>query len=561
MKEQSKFFAAMYLRLSRDDNMKAEHDGNVMANGVSKAESNSIGSQRELIRSFLNEQEDIELYDIYVDDGFSGSNFDRPEFKRMTKDIEAGRVNCVVVKDLSRFGRDYIEAGRYLEKIFPALGVRFIALTDHYDSISADAGERQIVLPVKNFMNDSYCRDISAKVKSQLEVKRKAGECLSPFAVYGYRKSEESKNKLVADDYAAEIVRRIFRWKIEGMAVSAIAKKLNELHILSPREYKKSMGLNYLGGFSGISASQWSSSSVKRILTNEVYLGHLLQGKTEKVNYKVKKSVEKPKEEWVCVKNTHESIISDSDFEVVRNLLKADGRVSPESKSLSPFMGILFCGDCGEQMVRRRIRYKESGKVYYICSTKNRGEGCSRHSIEGNTLKELVGIAARRYANDFLIQSKLSEQAKEKETNLEAVAGFRKESDRLKQEQDKYYGLCAGLYDDLRQNVVTKEEFERLHKEFQRKAEELGEAQEQQQGLIRRMLQNGVIGASRLAKFQDSLKLTEIDRHTLTSLIKRIYVYENKRLEIEFYFQDKYRIMQEYDTMLSEQESGRERSA
>ena len=217
----------------------------------------------------------------------------------MMKDIEAGRVNCVVVKDLSRFGRDYIEAGRYLEKIFPVLGVRFIALTDHYDSISADTGERQIVIPVKNFINDSYCRDISTKVKSQLAVKRKAGECLSPFAVYGYRKSPENKNKLVVDDYAAEIVRRIFRWKIEGMAVSAIAKKLNELHILSPKEYKKSTGLNYRGGFTGGSGSQWSSSSVKRILTNEVYLGHLLQGKTEKVNYKVKKSVEKPKEEWV----------------------------------------------------------------------------------------------------------------------------------------------------------------------------------------------------------------------------------------------------------------------
>ena len=288
----------------------------------------------------------------------------------MMKDIEAGRVNCVVVKDLSRFGRDYIEAGRYLEKIFPVLGVRFIALTDHYDSISADTGERQIVIPVKNFINDSYCRDISTKVKSQLAVKRKAGECLSPFAAYGYRKSPENKNKLVVDDYAAEIVRRIFRWKIEGMAVSAIAKKLNELHILSPKEYKKSTGLNYRGGFTGGSGSQWSSSSVKRILTNEVYLGHLLQGKTEKVNYKVKKSVEKPKEEWVRAENTHEPIISDSDFEAVQNLLQTDGRVSPESKSLSPFMGLLFCGDCGEQMVRRRVRYKESNKVYYICSTK-----------------------------------------------------------------------------------------------------------------------------------------------------------------------------------------------
>ena len=560
MKEQTKFFAAMYLRLSKDDNAKAKGDGDAIS-CISKAESNSIGSQRELIRSFLNEQEDMELYDIYVDDGFSGSNFDRPEFKRMMSDIEAGRVNCVIVKDLSRFGRDYIEAGRYLEKIFPALGVRFIAVTDHYDSISADIGERQIVLPVKNFINDSYCRDISTKVKSQLAVKRKAGEYLSPFAVYGYRKSPENKNQLIVDDYAAEVVRRIFRWKIEGMAAFAIAKKLNELHILSPCEYKKSMGINYRGGFNSGYASQWSSVSVKRILTNEVYLGHLLQGKTEKVNYKVKKSVAKPKEEWVRVENTHEPIISDSDFETVQNLLKVDGRVSPETKSLNPFMGLLFCGDCGEQMIRRKIRYKESCKVHYICSTKNRGEGCSRHSIEEAMLKELVGIAVRRYANDFLMQSKLFEQAKEKEINLEAVAGCQKEIVRLKQEQDKYDSLCRGLYDDLRQDVVTKEEFERLHREFQRKAKELGEAQEQQHDLIRRMLQTGVISASKLAKFQDALKLDEIDRYTLTSLVKRIYVYENKRIEIEFYFQDEYQIMQEYVTARSKQESGRERSA
>ena len=189
------FLAAMYLRLSRDDSdvgAVTDKDGRL------KSESNSIGNQRELIRAFIHEQQDIELYDIYVDDGFSGSNFDRPEFNRMMKDIEAGRVNCVVVKDLSRFGRDYIEAGRYLEKIFPVLGVRFIALTDHYDSISADTGERQIVIPVKNFINDSYCRDISAKVKSQLAVKRKAGECLSSFAVYGYRKSPENKNMIVS---------------------------------------------------------------------------------------------------------------------------------------------------------------------------------------------------------------------------------------------------------------------------------------------------------------------------------------------------------------------------
>ena len=557
----NKFYVAMYLRLSRDDNA-----GNA-TNGTSKAESNSIGSQRELIRLFLNEQADMELFDSYVDDGFSGSNYDRPEFKRMMTDIEAGRVNCVVVKDLSRFGRDYIETGRYLDKVFPALGVRFIALTDHYDSLSADTGERQIVLPVKNFINDSYCRDISTKVKSQLAAKRKAGEYLAPFAVYGYRKSAEERNRLVVDDYAAEIVRKIFSWKIEGMAVSAIAEKLNELHILSPKEYKKSAGFNYRGGFSGSSGTKWSSSAVKRILTNEVYLGHLLQGKTEKVNYKVKKSIQKPREEWVRVENAHEPIILRSDFEIVQNLLRTDGRISPKSREVSPFMGLLFCGDCGEQMVRRRVCYKDSEKVYYICSTKNRGEGCTRHSIEENTLKEIISIAVQKYVNDFLRMERFFEEARKKEANLDTVTGCQKEVARLKQEQDKYYSLCAGLYEDLRKGVVTKEEFERLHGEFKRRAEQLSKAQEEQEKLIQKMFRSGVACAGRLAELRESieqsgfLELGEIDRHTLASLVRRIHVYEDKRIEIEFYFQDEYQIMQEYVATSLAQGDGGERSA
>ncbi len=550
VKEQKHFYAAMYLRLSREDSdvgtitdsgKPGEKDG------IFRAESNSIGSQRELIRSFIRGQEDIELFDCYADDNYSGSNFNRPEFKRMMSDIEAGRVNCVIVKDLSRFGRDYIETGRYLERVFPVLGVRFIALTDHYDSFSAEAGERNIVLPVKNFINDSYCRDISTKVKSQLAVKRGNGEYLAAFAVYGYSKSPDDKNKLIVDEYAAGIVRKIFKWKIEGMAVSAIAEKLNELHILSPKEYKKSLGLNYQSGFSVSDYSRWSTSAVKRILSNEIYLGHMVQGKKERINYKVKKCVEKPKEEWVRVENTHDAIISTDDFSIVQNLLKADGRISPERKELSPFMGLLFCGDCKEQMVRRVNRYKGTEKIYYICSTKNRGEGCSRHSIEETVLKELSGTAIRQYANDFLEQERLFTQAKECEANLQAVIQYNKEITRLKQEQDKYYSLCAGLYEDLRTGVITKEEFERLHNEFQRKADKLSAAEENQEQLVREMFKAGVLSAGRLEAFKDSLELKEIDRHTLASLVKRIWVYEGKRVEIEFYFTDQYQAMADFN--------------
>ena len=461
----------------------------------------------------------------------------------MMRDIEAGGVNCVVVKDLSRFGRDYIEAGRYIQKTFPALGVRFIALTDHYDSLQADTGESSIVLPVKNFINDSYCRDISTKVKSGLEVKRKNGEYISPFAVYGYRKDKENRNRLVVDEYAAGIVRKIFAWKIAGMAVAAIAEQLNGLGILSPKEYKKSLGLKYNSGFSGAGRSLWGSASVKRILTDETYLGHLLQGKTQKVNYKVKKSVEKPKEEWVRVENTHEPLVSEDDFQIVQNLLKSDSRLGPGMEKAGLFAGLLFCGDCKEQMVRRVNRYKGKEKVYYICSTKNRGEGCSRHSIEEEVLKGLVEKTVKKYANTFLEEKTLFDRAKEKEEGSPAISAYDKEICRLKEEQDRYYSLCSGLYEDLRAGVITKEEFERLHGSFKGKAAQLEEAQKKQESLIKEMFKKGILSAGRLKAFQDCVELKELDRHTLGSLVKRIYVYEDRRIKIEYYFMDQYRVM------------------
>ena len=552
--ERKIYDAAMYLRLSRDDE---DRDGRV------KTESNSIGSQRDMVRSFIREQEDIELYDVYVDDGYTGSNFDRPDFKRMIGDIEAGKVNCVIVKDLSRFGRDYIESGRYIQKKFPAQGVRFIAITDNYDSITADTGESSIVLPVKNFINDAYCRDISTKVRSQFEVKRKNGECVAAFAVYGYLKDPADRNHLVVDGYAADIVRRIFSWKVEGMANAAIAKKLNELGILSPKEYKKSIGINYRGGFSNAGTGEWSSVAVKRILTNEVYTGTLVQGKTEKINHKVRKSTSKPENEWIRVENTHEAIISEDQFGVVQNLLGSDGRVSPETEKASPFMGLLYCGDCHEQMIRRVNRYKGKTKVYYICSTKNRGEGCSRHSIEEETLKAVAGETIRKYANAFLEEKELFDATKSLETNFDAVTQYDKEIERLGKEQDKYYSLLSSLYESLKSGVIGKEEFERLHRDFEGKAKEIEAAKKKQESLIKEMFKKGVVSAGKIENFKSCLELRDIDRQTLASLVKRIHVYEDKRIEIEFYHMDMFQAMRDVNENRKEKAGGvpAERSA
>lgn len=514
------FYTAMYLRLSRDD-------------GDSfKSESGSITNQKGLIRDYIRKQQDMELYDIYSDDGFSGSNFLRPEFKRMIADIEAGRVNCVIVKDLSRFGRDYIETGRYLQKIFPSLGVRFIALADNYDSFFADRGESSIVLPVKNFINDSYCRDISVKVKSGLEARRRNGEFISPFAVYGYVKDPEDKNHLIIDEYAAVNVRNIFKWKIEGMAVSAIVKRLDSLGVLSPREYKKSMGVKFNGGFSGKGRSLWSSASVKRILSNEVYLGHLVQGKSQKINYKVQKVIAKPEKEWIRAEHTHEAIITEDDFNIVQNLLKSDSRKSPDMNKPGRFAGLLFCGDCGEQMVRRVNHYKGKTKVYYICSTKNRGEGCSRHSIKETVLTEITDYIITKYANIFMDTKKSFNNIEKPKANLDIISVYNKEILRLKEEQNKYHKFCQGLNEDLKDGVITKEELERLYNIFNEKARKLEQSCKEQENLIEEALQKRRNCTFRINGFGN------IDRHTLSSMVKRIYIYEGRRIEIEFYFTD-----------------------
>ena len=233
--QQGKIRAAAYLRLSIEDG--------------DKAESNSIGNQRELIRDFAAERPGLHLVEEYADDGYTGTNFERPGFKRMMEDIKSGKINCIIVKDLSRLGRNYIEMGKYLEQIFPMMGIRFIAINDNYDNANTESSDSDsIVVPFKNLLNDSYCRDISIKVRSQLDMKRRKGEFIGGYAIYGYCKDERNKNRLVVDEYAADIVRSIYRRKLEGMSAQAIAEQLNSENVLAPSEYKRLCGLNYHSG-------------------------------------------------------------------------------------------------------------------------------------------------------------------------------------------------------------------------------------------------------------------------------------------------------------------------
>ena len=538
------YHTAIYLRLSRDDED---------IDGSAKRESDSISSQRELARSFVREQPDMELFDIYIDDGYSGANFDRPDFKRMMADIENGNVNCVVVKDLSRFGRDYIEAGRFIQKTFPAFSVRFIAITDHYDSLTADQSTTSLVIPVKNFVNDSYCQDISEKVKSHQRVKREKGKFIGAFAVYGYQKDHEDKNKLVIDEYAAKIVKNIFTWKLDGMSNLAIAKRLNENGIFSPLEYKKSYGEHYSTGFQAGIVSKWSAVAVKRILTNEIYTGMMVQGKREKVNYKVDKILEKPESEWFKVEGTHEAIVSKEDYQNVQRLLKVDTRAGKGKEKAHMFSGLLFCGDCKEPMVRRMNRYKGTEKIYYICSTRNRSEGCSRHSISEADLKKVVFRIIQSQVELLIDVNRQMQYLQTKEMNFEDVVGFDKEITRLRNEQEKYLELRAGLYEDLKTGIITQTDFKNFSKIYEKQYIETEKALTRQEDMLKKLFYNGVQSGVKLERLKETMQITTLDRDTLLAFVDRIEVYEEKKVSVQFCCQEEMEKMLVLSEFLSSQ--------
>lgn len=527
MSKKNIYDTALYLRLSRDD---------TDIDGRTKTESNSISSQRDLLRAYVKSHEDLQIFDIYIDDGYSGADFKRPEFERMMEDIRAGKVNCVIVKDLSRFGRDYIEAGRFIQKTFPAFHVRFIAVTDNYDSLSADTTDSTLVLPIKNFVNDSYCRDISVKVKAHQKAKRLEGKCISAFTVYGYLKSPNDKNQLIIDEYAADVVRKIFSWKIASMSLRAIAKRLNDLGILSPMEYKKSLGIKFSTGFESAGTAKWAAASVKRILVNRVYIGYMEQGKQEKISYKVNKRIVKPEHEWIQVKNTHEAIISETDFKVVQELLKFDGRTSADTNTANLFSGILMCADCKTPMIKRVNTYKGKKKVFYICQTKNKSLGCTRHSIEEDVLKKILLGEIKTWIDLMASYAEIMDVMDEMNISYEQVVEYDSQIGILRNEYNKYYGLKSGLLSDLKEGLIDKEEFDEFHSLYTKKCEELDQAISNQKVLIKQMFQNGVAAKVQLDKYRETKDLGELTRELLVTMVSKVYVHEGKELDIVFRF-------------------------
>lgn len=498
LKGQNLFLAADYLRLSNEDGDKAESD--------------SIRNQRSLIHDFVEQHSDISLVDEYVDDGYSGANFERPAFQRMMEDVRNQKINCIIVKDLSRLGRNYIETGRYLEKIFPVLGVRFIAINDHYDSADTKNDADQIIVPFKNLINDAYCRDISMKIRSQLDIKRKKGQFTGSFAAYGYMKDPKDKNHLVIDEYAAEIVRLIFHMKIEGFSADRIALRLNEMGVLTPMEYKRSCGLNYNSGFRSGSEPRWGASSVLRILKNELYVGMMVQGKSRKINYKIKISRAIEPEKWIRVPGTHEPIIPRKIFDCVQNLMKLDTRTSPERESIYVFSGLLRCGGCGQNMVRRCVHKNGKRYYYYHCSTFKSGEGCSSHHTSDVKLQQAVLNAIR---NQIALIVKADAIIAQNENTPQQQFGIKALDTQIKAlgaEIQKYKDLKSNLYQDMVDGVITREEQRDINRTFSQKIEMAEESLRGLEEKKKRMLSNEMHTQKWVEEFKKYQNIKTLDR-------------------------------------------------
>ena len=522
------YHAAIYVRLSKED-------GDVAS--AAKAESNSISNQKNLIKDFLKEKDDIIVVSEYVDDGYSGSNFERPGFQMMMEDIKRGKVDCVVVKDLSRFGREYIDSGKYIERLFPALGVRFIAVNDHIDS-REESGRDDIVVPFKNLMNDAYCRDISIKIRSHLEVKRKNGEYTGAFTPYGYKKDENDRNRLVPDLYAAGVVRGIFRMKLSGMSQSAIAESLNRQGVLSPMEYKHSLGIHIQDNFKTYEQAEWSPVSVRRILENEVYTGTLVQGRHSTPNHKIKKIVDKPREEWVRIEDSHEPVISKREFAIVQRLLGMDTRTSPNEDEVYVLAGLAVCADCGAPMVKRNV--PAGGKVYsyYICSKNAATKECGAHRIPKEKLESLVFEVLKTHIANVLDTGRILEYIDTVPFQELEIKELERQKEAKEQEVQRCRKLRDMLYEDLKDGVVSKEDYAELYEGYNSRRKKAEEAVHKLRNEIQKVMEAKTDKYEWLRYFKEYQNISELSRMAVVELIDRVRVSDKDHIEIDFNFQD-----------------------
>ncbi len=509
--------AGLYLRLSIEDEKK-------------DSESGSIKNQREFTKAFA-EENNINIYDYYIDDGFSGGDFDRPGFKRLINDIENHVINCVIVKDMSRLGREFIETGNYIFKYFPEHNIRFIAILDNYDTLTPNGTED--LLPFKAVLNDMYLKDISKKIKSVRHDMMAKGEFVSGTVPYGYKRSENNNKILVIDEYAANIVKRIFDMKCDGITNNMIARTLTNEGILPPDVYR---GKNIP---KTITTNLWKSCTIQHILQNENYIGTLTQGKYERVSLKSKKKKLLPKSKWVVIKNALPKIISDEQFSKV-NTSKCTTDIRFRSYDYL-LKGIVKCADCGCTMGVRRIKNKKDSSIItpvYICRNyaRFRNNVCSMHYYREEDLNDIVLKEIRNILSKYANNEKLEKQY---ETSVCSFDVLKEYEDSLNKSKSKIITIdkaISDLYKDKASGILSIDEFANIKKELETDRKE---TQNKISSLEIAINESRNLFADEKTKkklINDFLKVKEPTRQMINTLIDRIEICEDKTVKIYFNF-------------------------
>jgi DNA invertase Pin-like site-specific DNA recombinase len=523
-----KFKTAIYCRISNDD-----------ANNQSE----SIDNQQLIIRHYINSHSDeFAVVDTFIDDGISGMTYDREAYTRMMTLVDEGRINAIIVKDLSRIGREQIETLNLIKKEFILKNVRFIAITDDYDSFNT-AKSDGLGTSVKLLLNDYYCADISKKVRSAQRAKMARGDFIGSYAPYGYIKSSENKNKLVVDEEAAAVVRKIFNLYIGGMGKLAIAKALNSEGIPNPTMYKRTvLKQNYKNANRLSQTGYWTYSTINKILSNPVYTGLMIQHKTEIKAKKIRKKVQLPKNDWVIVENTHEPIIDQEIYKIAYDMLQ-NKRTQEPTGNMSKYTGLFFCKECGRVMNKFLSKPKKDGSRYitFKCGSYSRlgKDICTIHSIKESELDELVLTEIKRNIKaalnaescEYIRRNTLRElQMRQKNT-------FNKLRDRLEACAQKRKTMLKYLSE----SVITMEDFKHFDADNKNEVEAITaqiETASQKSETENYQLRQYNLWVDNLLKYKD---INELNREVLVNLVDRIYISEqgdNKEIEIVFRFKN-----------------------
>lgn len=510
------YHAALYIRLSKED----ENEG----------PSGSVTNQQSLLHAFVREHR-LDVYDTYIDDGWSGTSFDRPGFQRMLRDIEAGKVNMVITKDLSRLGRDYIMTGHYMERYFPEKRVRYISLLDGVDTgVESSAND---ITPFRAIMNDMYAKDISKKIKSVKHDKQRKGEFIGGKPMYGYRMHPSEKNRIVIDEDAAPVVRRIFAMALAGTSCRQIAVRLNEEGVLSPAAYA-GLTLSCHGPYSG----QWSSERITAMLKNETYIGNMVQGRTARISYKTKKCLRRQPQQWVVVEHTHEPLIDPETFRKVQ--LMVNSRRNTRSRTYDFLLkGLIFCHECGYPLaVMNRRNAAGEDRLFFVCRTYQRftkAGVCSCHSIKEQTVTEAVIERTREVCEAYLNPERLRPIAAAVVAASGRVDGREEELSALHARIDSMTAHLDQMYMDRLNGLLADVDFERLYRRI--KAERT--ALEEKLRELEAQKKNPVPIEDRARELvQQFLHCAFTSRELLVSLIERIELTESKEIIIRFRFRE-----------------------